>query len=249
MNRNRYSLPCFAPDGSEGADPGDGGQVQHWLIDSLPEDQREAAADWKDKTPADLFAAHKELSARAKDALIPPSETATEEEKAAFNARVRQMAGVPESPDGYQLTLPETVSADDPVITSVKTTAHALGMAPAQVQGIVDSTIKTLGEIQEARRLVGQETIKKAWGSEYDAKLDNARRAFKGMANDAGMAREEVEAFLLSSGLECSPVLTKVFEAAGRFYSEDSLKGEGSGQPAVGLADKLFPKEKMGKYA
>lgn len=228
----------------------DGAQQTHWLIDSLPEDQRESAAAWKDKTPADLYQSHAALEAKTKDLLTVPGESATEEEKTAFAAKVRELSGVPETPDGYQITLPDTVPADDPVIVAFKATAHAQGLSPKQVQESVNSVVQTLTDLREAQRVGGHDEIQKLWGKDYDANMDKVLRGFKGLANDAGIPKEEAEAYLEKSGIKYSPTLVRLIAAAGAHYSEDSLNGgNGGGKAELGIAEKLFPKEKMGKYA
>lgn len=215
------------------------------FFDSLPDEIKtdEAFAGYKELQPADLVKQHAELSGRVKEAIVPPGENAADEEKTAFSAKLRQLQGVPESPDGYQPTLPEGVAVDDPLLQTFIQEGHKAGMAPAHVQAGVDAFVKFVQQQeQQAQTIINQQidALKIEQGAKFEEFKQTSEAAMRELGIEAGYKAEEVQAMLEATGLKNNVMFIKMFNKASRFFEEGKLKGEGVGQGKT-LADKFFP--------
>jgi len=161
---------------------------------------------WQEKLPADLES-HRALlanfnslgglakalsdnmtAARAKPAglAIPPPD-APPEAKAAFEAELRKLYGVPESADGYKLEapagLPEGVAWSPETAATFAAKAHELGLNPQQAQALIQFDLDRVAEIQQAQKqemeqvmASEREAMAKRWGPAVDQRLHQAQR-------------------------------------------------------------------------
>jgi len=228
------SPPAGTPPGS--ASPG-------WL-DSLPDDLKghEALSTYKDKTPADVAKALIETSGKLKTALVAPGESATPEEKQAFNDSVRKMLGVPEKPEGYQLKLPEGITDKDPLLAAIVKDGHAKGMTTEQLQGAIDTFAATMSSFRSQQQAEGKKALETLWGAQFKENLDAALRGMNGLAKDAGVDPKEIKQLMNETGWGDNPVLARMFALAGKNYKEDSLKGSqgGGGSTPKSAAEVLY---------
>ena len=241
---NQIPLPFFSPDEGGGGDSGSGGDANpvqapapHWT-ESLPDDMKgntEVITPWKDKSPADLFKAHVELTGKVKNAIIPPGEGATEEEVKAFADRMRVLNQVPEKPDGYELKLPEGVPKDDPLLVSVVNKAHEAGLSAKGIQAAIDGFLEYVTNAEtQASAVIEQHkaALKIELGSGYDQAVKDAESTMRIVGEEAGYTNEDIVKQLEATGLKNNPMFLKMFLKIHRFYKEGKLEGQGSKGPA-----------------
>lgn len=156
---------------------------------------------------------------KAKSGLKIPGADAKPEELAAF----RQALGVPETPDGYKVTAPEGMPAEE--VKAFLEAAHKAGYTPAQVneviafyQGSIKRALENYNKRNETRLKAAEEEqrTRLAGGDQkkYDGLREKARRTAALIGGDKLMDKvgndpELVEAFIkLSSvfGEDGSPI-------------------------------------------
>ena len=170
-----------------------------------------------------------------KKGIIPPDENAGEKEwDDFFNA-----LGRPESPEGYDFNgwePPEALAEmwDDSIRTEILKTMHKVGLNGKQAREIVDSYAalqgsryqEMLSEVQGNREDVSS-SLKKEWGSAYEAKMETAHEAFRAACNEVGIAPEEVAGMFLPDGglVGDNVVLTRIFATLGERNHEHAFLG------------------------
>lgn len=163
------------------------------------------------------------------NALLIPGETATEEERKAFESRLRKHLGVPDAPEGYQLEVPEGIDPKDPVLQAFVSEAHAQGMSPGQVQSVMAKVLGSITEIRQAQELVASETSKaqlqELWRDKFDTNLASAITGMEGVGKDAGLSPEKIKE--IARVLPQSADFVRMFAIVGRYYSEDKFIGGG----------------------
>lgn len=214
------------------------------FFDSLPDDIKtsEAYAPYKEMQPADIVKGHAELSGKLKDALVPLGENATDEERTAFDGKVRQLLGVPEKAEDYKLELPEVVPRDDPLLVAYANKLHEAGASPAHVQAGINAFVEFAKQAEESARVeIGkqQEALKIEWGSQYDERIKAAETTMRLIGEEAGFKNEEIQQAISRTGMKNDIVIVKMFDKLSRFYKEGQLKGEGPGSKS--LEEKFFP--------
>lgn len=127
--------------------------------------------------------------------IFPPGDKATEAEIRAFHRSL----GVPETPDGYDLNIPEEVQQyyqDDELMAEARGTLHKLGLTPKQFAGVValdaarmkraDESMKSdpMAFYEQALELAmpvmakeAEKTLRVKWGDAYEARLQLANAA------------------------------------------------------------------------
>jgi hypothetical protein len=141
----------------------------------LPEDLRgeKALADFKDV--GSLAKSYVETKRLVGDAVRIPKADAKPEELAAFHRKL----GVPETPDKYEVKLPD-LPAGHPAwspekVASARVMAHQLGWTPAQLQGALewyakdsiqsrDVSTSAEGKAQQAQQAEAVAALEKEWG-------------------------------------------------------------------------------------
>lgn len=165
----------------------------------------------------------KKLGAGPDRILVKPSENATEEELAAF----ARALGVPESPESYELPLPEGAQMDErgkEVLGAFQKTVHGLGLTPDQARGMHEWALEMGANLDKANadaRAEAEAAVKKEFGDEG---LAAARKVVELTTGKEGLQRAEEEGMFLSPA--ALGILTKVAKEMG----EERLKGL-DGQP------------------
>ncbi|NJB68526.1 hypothetical protein GGQ74_002199 [Desulfobaculum xiamenense] len=232
--------------------PGDGHGIEtpsHWIEDAIPEDavceiggERIALRDHPGlrefRSPADMARSllhARALVGRKTIGLIPLSEDATDEDRLGFDAELRRVVGVPDTPDGYELTMPEGTEPDPEFVGWFRGAAHELGLSPAQAQGLADRYNALVGghldaeaRREDERRAKGRERLTALWGARAEENAAIARRGFERSAQAAGLDAEATCAFLDRHGDEVE--VLRIFHKVGMAFREDSLAG-GDGGP------------------
>lgn len=167
------------------------------------------------------------LGSKADAVVIPAADAGPE-----AWAPVLKRLGVPDSPDGYGLKvpekLPEGVKVDEAELKEFATFAHGIGLTPQQVAKLQEfdlgrvtksaaASATSAAEIEAAEFGKQQELLKKEWGSGPDAIKKNAlaQRA----ALTFGFSAEEIKSDPLFRNARFVMTLAKM----GASMSEDSL--------------------------
>lgn len=239
-----------APGNGNGAETPSG--TQHWLENVIPEDAvwtqdgkdvplREHPVLREFQSPADMARSllnARSLVGRKTIGLTPLPDNATEEQKKSFEAEFRRIAGVPDSPENYEITMPEGRDADPHFVDWFKKAAHGLALSPQQAQGLAQGYEQMVEEFLEgeprrhARQLAAsREELHGLWGEELSERCDAAFQGLDRTARTAGLDPREAKD--LHEKIAESPEMMRLFSAVGQTFSEDTLAGErGSFRPA-----------------
>ncbi|GAG36878.1 unnamed protein product, partial [marine sediment metagenome] len=144
---------------------------------------------------------------------------ATPEDIAKFFGKL----GRPDEAIGYELTLPEIKGGwDDSMVQGFKEHSHALGLTPAQVQGVlnfygpaVNQRIEGMDRDHHTEQVAATQALKEKYGAAYPQKLAVAEAAVKNYADEALMTR------LTDSGLLNDAAFIEMFASIGEFLQED----------------------------
>lgn len=217
-----------------------------------------AATDWRDgigdeklrefaarfTAPADLAKTALEFRQKLSNAVILPGKDASEEEVAEFHGRL----GVPRSPDGYRIELPDDLpdglvptDEDEARINSFFQAMHKAGATPATVQTAIDwyyeglqvAVARANAEVAQAKQ-ASEAALRKEWGGDYDRNLEVAKRAV------AEFGGQEFAEFLDGSvvggvAVGDRPEFVRAFAAIGLRMGESGihLGMDGGAQPAA----------------
>lgn len=199
-----------------------------------------APTSWKDTLPDDIKAdpslkSIEDVSNLAKsyvhaqrmigkDKIVVPSQFATDDEWRG----VYQKLGLPDSPDKYELKLPEDIKEEEKVqYNQLKEFAIKNHILPKQLQATMDyfnnihaeqSKMAEARQSQEFEAQVG--SLKKEWGENYDANLQRARVAVEQIGG------KEFKEYLHNSGLGNDINLVKFMAKVSNLLKEDAFKGE-----------------------
>jgi hypothetical protein len=150
---------------------------------------------------------------------------------------VYEFLGRPESPDKYEVALPENLpdqvksQFSDEALSSFKQEAHRLGLNAQQVKSLVawqagnmGSQYDALNEMQGKSVEDGERALKEEWGRAYDQNINFAKKAFSEYGGDSLAAKME------SSGLGNDPDVLKAFaNIAKATMADKDLIGPSSG--------------------
>ena len=222
-------------------------KAEDWRASIDDPDLRKLAERYS--TPADMAKAVREGRQMISGMVKVPGKDASDDERAAF----LKALGVPESPDAYEVALPEDLpdelqpnEAGQERLTAFVSTMHEAGATPAQVQAAV-STYFTM--IQED--LAAQQAEDKRYTEESEAQL---RKEWTGeefkrnqaFANRAaqfafGEGFDEARQIQTSDGrfLLDNPMLLKALARIGREMGEDRIG------PSLSEADKSSVRDQI----
>lgn len=228
----------------------DGRWVDGW-IDKLPEDLREHRKHYeKYQTPLHALQHTRNLQqlvGKKQDAVVIPDADADRE---AWKP-VLEKLGVPETPDGYGLKvpddLPEGIQVSQEELNEFAGFAHELGLTPAQVSKLQQYDLQRAskmveGSAEQAAAIEAQafnqqkEILRQAWGTGPEATKKHAlaERA----ALTAGFTTEDIR------GENADPIfrnakVVQAFAKLGEMMSEDRLATGSESSPHTGQAAAL----------
>jgi hypothetical protein len=208
---------------------------------TVPDDP--AFEAYKEMKPEDLIKQHAELSGKVKDAIVPLGENASEDERKAFDERMRQINQVPEKAEAYQAKLPENVKADDPLLVAFQAEAHKAGMSPTQFQAGVDTFVNFMTQMEtQAQAEIGRqrEALKIEQGAKFDEYIQASEGAMRELGVEAGFKPEEVQDMITRTGLKDNIMFVRMFNKVSRFFEEGRLKGQPGGGQDKSLKDRFF---------
>lgn len=213
--------PPKAPDPAPKGDAPPAGDAP-WHA-AIPDEQTRTFAQ-RFASPVDLATWALEQRRAAATSIRVPGKDAKPEDVAAFHKAL----GVPETPDGYEIALPEGVELDDAGkarMDAFKAAMHAKGATPAAVsaafetyQAFVQQEMTARAEAIESARA----SQKKTWGPEYDRNVELAKRAVRTFG-DAGLAQMLETNTTDGVPLGEHPALIEAFAKIGRRMGEGSM--------------------------
>jgi hypothetical protein len=230
-----------------GTDQGNAGEqaaaLPGWMA-SLPDAHKTNArfAQFKE-APAVWDKFDKLLQAEGKMTVIP-DDNATDEERAAFYAKL----GRPETPDKYELAkpadFPEGILYSKEAEQAFKAHAHEVGLSKKQANktyewycGLAKTGFEKVQQEQVHATEQALNKLKDEWkGDAFKEKSTLAAKAFKRFAGDNPDVQKFIEETKVSGvSLGDHPTFLKVFAAIGAVISDDSLSlggrsGSGSGE-------------------
>jgi hypothetical protein len=202
---------------------------------ALPDELRDAEALARFADVGALAREHIHLqSLIGRKGLIPPGDSATPEERAAFFTAL----GRPATPEDYDLAgiaPPEGMPWNDAMQAAMLGQMHEAGLSDAQARSLVAAYADMQGtafhravaaqEAASARALAGLEA---EWGERFDARLDLAGRAFRAAFGDD---YDDVAGLALADGGRVGdhPAFVRAFAALGERMAEPELVGAAAG--------------------
>jgi hypothetical protein len=229
---------------NQGGNASGGGSGLAAIWDSLPDDLKgnQSFSQFKDKGLADVLKAYGDVDSKLKGAIVVPGEGATDEQKAEFQAKVRQALGVPEKPEAYQVKV-EGIPADDPMLKNFIGEAHKMGLTNEQVQNATAWFAKHQTEAWTQQQTTWKGELSTHYGNKLEEAGVTAMKGLEGLAKDAGLKPEDVRAAVFGLGMNVHPVFFRILERAGAFYKEDSSGGnQGNGDGGQkSFAEILYP--------
>lgn len=172
-----------------------------------------------------------------------PDDSANDQQKAEFFKAI----GVPDSIDGYEISVPEGIEPDEAFLTGYKNIAHQLGLTPAQAKGVADyyhGAMGTASEASSAEVRAQQENdlqeLKQEWGSAYESKVAQGRAAVSQLGIDDQMLAQ-LELSLGTKGV------ISFFQNIGAKIGEHGFVGSNTTQGSFG--GELSPGEARAQIA
>ena len=226
----------------KGTGNGDTGSNQKptW-IEQLPEDMRSDESFHGYKTIGDLANAHRAALSERESLIRVPGEDATDEDRAAFYKAI----GVPETPDGYELSPPEGLREglyNKDIESAFKAKVHELGTPAdkasalnAWYYGLMGEGEAKIAQQEKASLDEAVNTLKTEWpGDKFKENTELAHRAFTRFAGESDDKKAAVKDFLEKTkvgGLAIGnhPMFLRIFSGIGAQISDDSSFGREHG--------------------
>ena len=228
--------------------------------ESTSETAQETSTDWRDSisdenvkkfaeqftSPADAAKAALEFRRKLSNAIHVPSEGAEEEDVAKF----RKAIGVPESPDDYEVTIPEGLDEQFAPANDEKMKEFINGMweagASQDVLGaatnwyynfLLDTQKETEKRFAESIE-AATSTLRKEWGDEFDRNVEGASRVFKMFGDENS---EQILADSTYEGVPIGnhPVLLRMFASIWKRVGEDGFRAVMSDEEKQTTEEKL----------
>ncbi len=224
--------------GGAGAAGGSGGESAPWYVnDGLAPEQTAKLGElvktkgWKH--PAEALLSYQNLESvfgadKAGRTILAPK---GDDDAEGWNA-VYQRLGRPDTPDAYELPVPE---GDDGSFLKVAAPwLHEIGLSKRQAQALASKWNAYAGDVAKQQEtataakfdadLAG---LKTEWGAAHDQRMELARRAFAQFGKEAGL--DEGAWDQIAGAVGAAPLL-KLWSAVGSKFAEGSfVSGDGGG--------------------
>lgn len=224
--------------------------VEGSFLENLSEDLRGEASLKDFKSVEDLAKSYIHQSKMVGGSIRIPGEDAGEEQWNEFYSKFQNVPGLmrapdfdnpesmeqvfnklgrPETPEGYNIELPEDVVAiEGDEIQAFYKQAHELGLTKKQVEAMVNSRAEDIrGQMAQAEkaREAAEMQLKTQWGPDYENRLAGAKLALKHYSKEHGDAVNQ----LLQSGASNNPALITILSEMGQMLQESGhIAGEGT---------------------
>lgn len=215
-----------------------------------PETQSVESQDWRPETLRGEKALEKyksqedalkalvnaqKLIGKKAEGIVPPGADAKPEEVEAFRAKLREIQGVPDAPDKYELPtldgLPDGLTVPEEATAWFKNIAHKHGLSPAQMQGVYADF---LADIEAPNFLARSQGTQQA----ITEGLTGLRKEFAGKTKEV---LQNANAVVEHLGLTESdigsaannPKFIKAMANLAPMFGEGGLKGSGKAEKAM----------------
>lgn len=178
--------------------------------------------------------------------IVVPGEAATQAEKDAFNTRINQVRGVPESADKYEVTVPKELPEGfikPETMKGMMDVFHKAGVGKDQAHAIMNAYFSeetqayndTLARVTQ-EKTTAETALKEKWGDKYQENLDATNAFFAKYTTP-----EEAKA--IESRYGNDPVLTEMLYNLSLKSAEDRFRkpdeGGGGGADTTGSVEQL----------
>lgn len=208
--------------------------------DDLPESLKASKRLAKFKSKAELAQSYEELESKLGRSVEMPGKDAKPEDWDKFLNRI----GRPKTPDAYTLGPVDGFTAPDSYFSGIKEIFHAAGLTERQAdiihKAIAMAAVENDGNSWEnekaekeqasldikAKREYAENTLRNAWGLNYDIRLEQARRF---VITEGG---EQALAHLDEIGVGSDPIVLQLLSKAGatssshKFVTGQASKGQ-----------------------
>lgn len=222
--------------GAEGGDEGagGGGELPDWfaqISDKAGEGETASNRDWLAskgfKDLDGLVKSYRETESAYRNGgrINVPGENAKPEEIAAFRTAI----GVPEKPDGYEISGPEGVQLNEPLIAALRDSAVKHGAPKGAFEGLVGDFIK-LQMDEAAAESARQDGLASEWMKAQGAKADEQLAHVNTAARSLGLNKTDMAG--LRNGLGADRALG-LLAKLGAGMAEDIMLTGGSNRFGV----------------
>ena len=218
---------------------------------AFPPDLQKHEAFTDIKEVKDLGQRYVDLLGKSKTAIFIPQADAKDEDKVAFQTKINEIRGVPQTPDKYDFVVDKKAEGYTPELEKgIRTMFHEAGvdgnqakkllegfvkmggtLAPAQAEKMKQTAIAeyTASEKAKLDKTIADEALKlkTEWGANYDVNLAVMAKA----VNNIEKVVPGFKKYADESGIGNNPFLVKVFAFIGQAISEDTFT---KGIPADG---------------
>ncbi|HET6890531.1 MAG TPA: hypothetical protein VFH31_05465 [Pyrinomonadaceae bacterium] len=235
MNENTGSVDTGTPAATQAAGNESGANAGAWYESIADQELRGFVQNrgWKDPgSLADSYRNLEKLTGVPADQILKlPKEDDVE-----GWGKVYDRLGRPQTPDGYQLPVPDGVPQDFAKAASAK--FHELGLPAKQAQELTKwwneqnaSMAENMAMQREQQAEADMGELKREWGQKFDAEVETGRRAVR----QFGIDPETLGKIEDSIG---TAALMKMFNKIGKGLGEASFEGgdRGNSQPQFGVS-------------
>lgn len=176
---------------------GDDGKFKDGWTNLLPDTHKQYAASVS-RYPSlpDIVAGYANAEKKISEKFpAPPLPGDAPEKVEAYTAKVRELLGSPDKPEGYELkkpdNMPEGIEWDEAEAGKLAAIAHKHGLTKGAVQDILNMSLeREQGRLTKAKEglegyVKGQEkALRDKWGDKYDANIQSAVKAANALQVD-----------------------------------------------------------------
>ena len=207
--------------------------------------QEATAPDWKTTLPKDIaedpsLVPITSIESLAKsyvhgqrligsDKIVVPGQYATDEEW----RTTYQKLGCPETPDAYELSLPNDAQVDDKLVGDFKNIAHKAGLNTNQLQQVVEwytnasnEAATTMSQQNHALLQDQEKSLSNEWGQASEKNTLAAATAVSELAPQiSGLENFLNEATIDGVPAGDHPMMRRIFYAFGKNFMDDEIQG------------------------
>jgi hypothetical protein len=200
------------------------------------------------KTIGEMGKAFLETSGKLENAIFPPGENATDEDRAAFYNKL----GRPETLEGYSISKPEGIPDEfynTESEASFRKLSHETGLTDAQAQGLHEWYWNVLKEgiaQEQAAMEKSLNTLKDEWkGDAFKTNSELANRVFEKFGGKEEAVQEFITAKVNGVPIKDHPVFVKYAYEMAKLLSDDVISTGERGSSQGVLSDEDRAKQRF----